>query len=220
MISGKIPALFCSCGSPGYQSPFRVLCTRGKGAWLSCSTFTHHLQGLPQEEENSHGFPEIFMSMQKGPRGSRYRSEGCRCRLLDQVLQMELCLPTATFICGYPKLQCNCIYRQGFKNVINSWFFWGRVYSCFGHPWWLSSKESTYNAGATGLIPRLGRSPGGGHSNPLKYSCLESSMDRGAWQSTVLRVMKSQTQLKKFSMHAQSCFTMLCQLLLYNEVNQ
>ena len=40
-------------------------------------------------------------------------------------------------------------------------------------------------------IPRLGRSPGGGHGNPLQYSCLEKSMDRGAWWATVLRVGKS-----------------------------
>lgn len=72
MISGKVPALFCSCGNLGYQSPFRVLCTTGEGAWLSSSTFTHHLQGLPWEEENSQAFPEIFMNMQKGPRGSGY----------------------------------------------------------------------------------------------------------------------------------------------------
>ena len=38
----------------------------------------------------------------------------------------------------------------------------------------------------TGLIPGLGRSPEGGHSNPLQYSCLENLMDRGAWQATVL----------------------------------
>ena len=36
-----------------------------------------------------------------------------------------------------------------------------------------------------GLIPRSGRSPGGGHSNPLQYSCLENPMDRGAWQAMV-----------------------------------
>ena len=47
-----------------------------------------------------------------------------------------------------------------------------------------------------GLIPGLGRSPGGGHSNPLQYSCLENPMDRGAWQATVHRIAKSQTQLK------------------------
>ena len=37
-------------------------------------------------------------------------------------------------------------------------------------------------------IPGLGRSPGEGHSNPLQYSCLENSMDRGAWWATVHRV--------------------------------
>ena len=42
-----------------------------------------------------------------------------------------------------------------------------------------------------GLIPELGRSPGGEHSNPLQYSCLEDSVDRGAWQATVRRVTKS-----------------------------
>ena len=43
------------------------------------------------------------------------------------------------------------------------------------------------------LIPGLGRSPGGGHGNPLKYSCLENTMDREAWQATVHRVTKSRT---------------------------
>ena len=36
-----------------------------------------------------------------------------------------------------------------------------------------------------GLMPGLGRSPGGGHGNPLQYSYLENPMDRGAWQATV-----------------------------------
>ena len=40
-------------------------------------------------------------------------------------------------------------------------------------------------------IPGSGRSPGGGHGNPLQYSCLENSMDRGSWQATVHRVTKS-----------------------------
>ena len=41
-----------------------------------------------------------------------------------------------------------------------------------------------------------GRSPGGGHSNPLQYSCLENPMDKGAWWATVHRVAKSQILLK------------------------
>ena len=54
-------------------------------------------------------------------------------------------------------------------------------------------KASTYNAGDLGLIPGLGRSPGEGNGNPLQYSCLENSMDRGAWQATVNGVTKSRT---------------------------
>ena len=41
------------------------------------------------------------------------------------------------------------------------------------------------DAGVTGSIPGSGRSHGGGHGNPLQYSCLENPMDRGAWQVTV-----------------------------------
>ena len=55
---------------------------------------------------------------------------------------------------------------------------------------------SAKEAGDMGLIPGLGRSPGGGNGNPLQYSCLENSMDRDAWQATVHGVPKSQTQLR------------------------
>ena len=44
------------------------------------------------------------------------------------------------------------------------------------------------NAGDKGLIPGLERSPGGGHGNPLQYSCLENSVNRGAWRATVHRI--------------------------------
>ena len=53
-----------------------------------------------------------------------------------------------------------------------------------------------------GLILRSGRSPGGGHGNPLQYSCLKDPMDRGAWQATVHRVAKSWARLKHLSTHA------------------
>ena len=43
--------------------------------------------------------------------------------------------------------------------------------------------------------------PGGGHGNPLQYSCLENPMDRGLWQATVQRVTKNQTWLKQLSTH-------------------
>ena len=67
-------------------------------------------------------------------------------------------------------------------------------------------KNQPANAGDirdAGLIPGSGRSPGGGHGNPLQYSCLENPMDRGAWWATVHGVAKTQTQLKQLS-------TLLC----------
>ena len=54
-----------------------------------------------------------------------------------------------------------------------------------GLPWQLSSKESAYSAGDTGLIPGLGSFPGGGNGNPLQYSWMEYPMDRGAWWAAV-----------------------------------
>ena len=79
------------------------------------------------------------------------------------------------------------------------------MYSLYiGFPQWLSGKESVCNAGASGdmgSIPGWGRYPGGEHSNPLQYSCLENPMDRGAWWAIVQRATQSWTQLKQFSMH-------------------
>ena len=65
-----------------------------------------------------------------------------------------------------------------------------------GFPGGSVGKESACSAGDTGdmgSIPRSGRSPGGGHSNPLQYSCLENPMDREAWWATIHGVTKSQT---------------------------
>ena len=60
-------------------------------------------------------------------------------------------------------------------------------------------KNPPANAGDirdTGLIPGLGRSPGGGYGDPVRYSCLENPMDRGAWRAIVPEVTKSWTWLK------------------------
>ena len=57
-------------------------------------------------------------------------------------------------------------------------------------------KNLPANAGDSrdaGSIPELGRSPEGGNGNPLQYSCLENSVDRGAWQATVHGVPESDT---------------------------
>ena len=51
------------------------------------------------------------------------------------------------------------------------------------------------------MIPESGRSSGGGHGNPLQYSCLENPLDRRSWKATVHRVSRSRTQLKQQSTH-------------------
>ena len=60
-------------------------------------------------------------------------------------------------------------------------------------------------AGDPGLIPGSGRSPGGGNGNPLQYSCLENSMDRGGWRAVVHGVTKSQSQLSNWKTTKHVC---------------
>ena len=64
-------------------------------------------------------------------------------------------------------------------------------------------KETPCNARDPGSISGLERFPGEGNGNPLQYSCLENSMDRGAWQATVRGVTKSQTRLSDYHFHFQ-----------------
>ena len=75
-------------------------------------------------------------------------------------------------------------------------YVWGRLLSLFyvnhSYPWWLRwYKEPACNTGATGLIPGLGRSPGGGNGSPLQYSSLRYCMDGGAWRATIHGVAKT-----------------------------
>ena len=73
---------------------------------------------------------------------------------------------------------------------------------CF--PGGSEGKASACSVGELGLIPGSGRSPGKGNGNPLKYSCLENSMDGGAWWATVHGVAKSHTRLSDFT-HCVHC---------------
>ena len=56
-------------------------------------------------------------------------------------------------------------------------------------------KNPLANSGDVGSTPGLGRSPGKGNGNPLQYSCLGNLMGRGAWQVTIHKVKKNQTEL-------------------------
>ena len=62
-----------------------------------------------------------------------------------------------------------------------------------GFPSSSGGKASACNAGDLGSILGLGRSPGEGNGNPLQYSCLENSTDRGAWWATVHGAAESDT---------------------------
>ena len=68
-----------------------------------------------------------------------------------------------------------------------------------GSPGGSDGKESACNARDLGLIPGSWRSPGGGNSNPLQHSCLESPMDRGTWQATVHGITESQILLSDWA---------------------
>ena len=71
-----------------------------------------------------------------------------------------------------------------------------RVLVCY-YAIWASQilLADTRDAGGVGSIPEMGRSPGDGSGNPLQYSCLEISMDRGAWWAIFHGVAKSRIRL-------------------------
>ena len=62
---------------------------------------------------------------------------------------------------------------------------WSSTVGSNGFPGSSDGKDSTCSVGDLGSIPGLGRFPERGHGNPLQYSCLENSMDGGAWRATV-----------------------------------
>ena len=72
---------------------------------------------------------------------------------------------------------------------------------CLILPGGSGGQVSASKAGDLGSIPESGRSPGKRNDNPLQYSCLENSMDGGAWWATVHGVTKSRTRLRDFSLH-------------------
>ena len=90
-------------------------------------------------------------------------------------------------------------------NLCNGKRLWKRMYVCIteGLPRNLPAKAGGLRD--PGSIPESGRFPGGGHGDPLQYSCLENPMDRRAWRATVHGVTKSQTRPQGCGMH--TCMT-------------
>ena len=93
--------------------------------------------------------------------------------------------PPLCHILGWALIYCFFIRQQ----------FWNNIFYRNGLSRWLSGKESSCQAGDKGLIPGSERSPGEGNGNPLRYSCLENCVDRGAWRAAVHEVAQNQTWL-------------------------
>ena len=112
--------------------------------------------------------------------------------VLSIRLSPNLVISTSTFI-------LLTLSRSGLVRGSAGWslcgvpHWWSQVGPHFLFHWWKpggfpggsDGEKSTCSVGDLVLIPGLGRSPGGGHGNPLQCSCLESPMDRGAWRATV-----------------------------------
>ena len=130
------------------------------------------------------------------------------------------------WICAHPLFLlfvCMCVFillwrkfYLEFASCIWVFFFFLTLLSIVAFQMAIVVKNLPANAGNardTSLIPGLGRSLGEGNGNPLKYPCLENSMDRRTWWATVHRVVKSLTCLKQLSMHIvdlQCCVSFKC----------
>ena len=89
-----------------------------------------------------------------------------------------------------------CNWAHTFNTVVVFYLF---LKYTQGFPGGSDGKQSACNAGGPGSILGLGRSPGEGKGNSLQYSCLENSIDRGAWQSIVHEVTENWTQLSHYT---------------------
>ena len=120
---------------------------------------------------------------------------------IPRLLYPLLCQWTSRLLpCpGYCKWCCNehcgtCIFSFVLLKQIFLFFYLFDYAGSWGFPSGSDGKESGCNAGDLGLIHGLGSSPGERDGNPLQYSCLENSMDRGTWWAIVHGIAKSWTQ--------------------------
>ena len=134
------------------------------------------------------------------------------------------CIKTGRCLCDYRgEYEVNCWRIVGYQTVSLKQVFIFTI-EVFCATLWASLgalvvKNRPANAGDrrdSGSIPGSGRFPGGGHGNPLQYSCLENPLDRGAWRATVHGVAQSGTPPKRLRTHAHGalnccmCFPKSC----------
>ena len=106
----------------------------------------------------------------------QYPQHSPRMQCLSSILVWALQRNRTNLICTH---MCMYIYTYVYEHI------YIYIYVCMGFPGGSDGKKSAWSAGNPSLIPGSGRSPGEGNGKPLQYSCLENSMDRGAWWATV-----------------------------------
>ena len=122
----------------------------------------------------------------------------------DQCLHLCISLTgRAIFYCSGPRpfwhqepISWETVFPWTARGVVSGWLKRFRFTVSFiskGLPWCSDGEESAWKAGDPGSIPGSGRSPGEGNGYPLRYSCLENSMDTGAWRATVHGSTESDT---------------------------
>ena len=130
--------------------------------------------------------------LQCSPSPESWEAEGkqniCTCELcVNTHTHTHTHIYTETYIHNIH----SCTHIQLYTQICTYYIY---TYTCIcthvfihiqGFPGDSEVKDPPANAGDMGLIPGLGRSPGGGNGNTLQYSCLENSIDRRAWQAAV-----------------------------------
>ena len=171
---------------PRRRQPTRLLCpwhSPGKNTGVGCR-FLLQCMEVKSESEVAQSCPTLSDPMDCSPPGSSVHGI-FQARVLEWVAMIIINkIIIKTIFLG---LNCNLVLGSGGSD----------------------GKESACNAGHQGSIPGSGRSHGEGNGYPLQYSCLENSMDRGAWQATVHRVTKSQTQLSNLHFHFHGLYDQL-----------
>ena len=137
---------------------------------MTCYTFCQNLNSI-------RAGTCLFMSCSLCPEQCLAHS---RCLVITYYMNDFYCHSTTL-----TRLQNNLLHSPERKKI--------KVIDCMGFPGGSDGKEPACNAGDPGSIPGSGRSPGEGNGFPCQYSCLENSMDRGAWQATVYGITEWDT---------------------------
>ena len=127
------------------------------------------------------------------PRMKEAEGEGRKQRIKEFVLLPSLPpLLLSLLLVFFPPLRLRNLDTPTFEKIDTTELCSGaHILGCKNRsvlmwPGGSDGRASVCNEGKPGLIPRLGRSPGEGNGNPFQYSCLENSMDGGAWWATYM----------------------------------